>query len=292
MRKAIIIVLVLLIPAVVLGDLLIEEKVSSKGAMGMWESKGMETTYIKGDKVRTDSRTTVKGMMEAMMPKPEVIETHIVRLDRGVIWSMDPEESTYSEMSVQDMGAIGGEVESTMGVREITLSRTGDTRTIAGYECEGVLIEALIDVEAQGQSMTMNADALFWAAKEDKKLRELMKLWEGMMGLMDVREGGGFGSGMRALWDKFNEIEGVPLAMELTVDSPEAGDEEQAEEMKNAMRMMKEYMRSAGKEVDEEEEEDDQHFMVVTREVVSLEEASHDDAIFEIPDGFTKIGIR
>jgi hypothetical protein len=291
MRKAMIIVLVLLIPAVVLGDLLIEEKVSSKGAMGMWESKGMETTYIKGDKVRTDSRTTVKGMMEAMMPKPEVIETHIVRLDRGVIWSMDPEESTYSEMSVQDMGAIGGEVESTMGVREITLSKTGDTRTIAGYECEGVLIEALIDVEAQGQSMTMNADALFWAAKEDKKLKELMKLWEGMMGLMDVRDGG-FGSGMRALWDKFNEIEGVPLAMELTVDSPEAGDDEQAEEMKNAMRMMKEYMRSAGKEVDEEEEEDDQHFMVVRREVVSLEEASHDDAIFEIPDGFTKIGIR
>jgi hypothetical protein len=292
MRKAMIIVLVLLIPAVVLGDLLIEEKVSSKGAMGMWESKGMETTYIKGDKVRTDSRTTVKGMMEAMMPKPEVIETHIVRLDRGVIWSIDPEESTYSEMSVQDMGAIGGEVESTMGVREITLSRTGDTRTIAGYECEGVLIEALIDVEAQGRSMTMNADALFWAAKEDKKLKELMKLWEGMMGLMDVREGGGLGSGMRALWDKFNEIEGVPLAMELTIDSPEAEDEEQAEEMKNAMRMMKEYMRSAGKEVDEEEEEDDQHFMVVTREVVSLEEASHDDAIFEIPDGFTKIGIR
>lgn len=292
MRKAMIIILVLLIPAVVLGDLLIEEKVSSKGAMGMWESKGMETTYIKGDKVRTDSRTTVKGMMEAMMPKPEVIETHIVRLDRGVIWSIDPEESTYSEMSVQDMGAIGGEVESTMGVREITLSRTGDTRTIAGYECEGVLIEALIDVEAQGRSMTMNADALFWAAKEDKKLKELMKLWEGMMGLMDVREGGGLGSGMRALWDKFNEIEGVPLAMELTIDSPEAEDEEQAEEMKNAMRMMKEYMRSAGKEVNEEEEEDDQHFMVVTREVVSLEEASHDDAIFEIPDGFTKIGIR
>ncbi len=286
MKEALVIILVLSMPAVVLGDLLIEEEVSSRGAMGMWESRGTETTYIKGDKVRTDSKTTVKGMMEAMMPKPEVIETHIIRLDKGIIWSMQPEESTYTEMSVEDMGAIGGDVESTMGVREISLSRTGDTREIAGYECEGILIEALIDVESQGRAMTMDADALFWAAKEDKKLKELMKLWEGMMGLMDVQESGGLGSGMRALWDKFNEIEGVPLAMELTVDSPEGEDEEQAEEMRNAMRMMREYMRGAGKEVEEEE---DQHFMVVTREVVSLEEATHDDAIFEIPKGFTKV---
>jgi hypothetical protein len=292
MRKAVIAVLVLLIPGVVLGDLLIKEKVSSKGAMGMWESKGTETTYIKGDKVRTDSETTVKGMMEAMMPKPDVVETYIVRLDKGVIWSVDPEESTYSEMAVEDMGATGGEVEGAMDVREITLSRTGDTRKIAGYECEGILIEALIDVESEGRTMTMDADALFWAAKEDKKLKELMKLWEGMMGLMDVQDSGGFGSGMKALWDKFNEIEGVPLGMELTIDNPGAEDEEQAEEMKNAMKMMKEYMKSTGKEVDEEEEEDDEHFMVVTREVLSLEEASHDDAIFEIPDGFTKIGAR
>jgi hypothetical protein len=287
MKETLVIILVLSMPAVVLGDLLIEEEVSSRGAMGMWESRGTETTYIKGDKVRTDSKTTVKGMMEAMMPKPEVVETHIIRLDKGIIWSMQPEESTYTEMSVEDMGAIGGDVESTMGVREISLSRTGDTREIAGYECEGILIEALIDVESQGRAMTMDADALFWAAKEDKKLKELMKLWEGMMGLMDVQESGGLGSGMRALWDKFNEIEGVPLAMELTVDSPEDEDEEQAEEMRNAMRMMREYMRGAGKEVEGEEE--DQHFMVVTREVVSLEEATHDDAIFEIPKGFTKV---
>lgn len=286
MKEALVIILVLSMPAVVLGDLLIEEEVSSRGAMGMWESRGTETTYIKGDKVRTDSKTTVKGMMEAMMPKPEVVETHIIRLDKGIIWSMQPEESTYTEMSVEDMGAIGGDVESTMGVREISLSRTGDTREIAGYECEGILIEALIDVESQGRAMTMDADALFWAAKEDKKLKELMKLWEGMMGLMDVQESGGLGSGMRALWDKFNEIDGVPLAMELTVDSPEGEDEEQAEEMRNAMRMMREYMRGAGKEVEEEE---DRHFMVVTREVVSLEEATHDDAIFEVPKGFTKV---
>lgn len=292
MRKAVIAVLILLIPGVVFGDLIIKEKVSSKGAMGMWESKGTETTYIKGDKVRTDSETKVKGMMEAMMPKPDVVETHIVRLDKGVIWTLDFEESTYYEISVGDMGAVGGEMESSMDVKDIKLTRTGDTKKIAGYECEGILIEALIDVEAEGRTMSMDADALFWSAKEDKKLRELMKLWEGMMGIMDVQESGGFGSGMKALWDKFNEIEGVPLGMELTVDGPEAEDDEQAEEMKNAMKMMKEYMKSAGKEVEDEEEEGDERFMVVTREVISIEEASHGDAMFEIPKGFTSIQKR
>lgn len=288
MRKAIILVLVLLIPGVVLGDLLIKEKVSSTGAMGMWKSSGTETTYIKGDKVRTDSEMTVTGMMEAMMPKPDVIQTHIVRIDKGVIWTLDAEESTYSETAVEDMGSVGGDVESKMNVRDITLTETGDTRKIAGYKCEGILIEALIDVEAQGRTMTMNADALFWAAKEDKKLEELMKLWESMMGLMDIQDSGGFGSGMKALWDKFNEIEGVPLGMELTVDSAEAEDEEGAEEMKNAMKMMKEYMKDMGEEV-EEDEEGDAHFMVITREVLSLEEKSHSEGIFEIPNGYTKV---
>jgi len=289
MRKAIIAILVLLIPAVALGDLLIKETVSSTGAMGMWESRGTETTYIKGDKVRTDSEMEVKGMMEAMMPDPDVIGTHIVRMDKGVIWSLDNEEKTYVEMAVMDMGAASGEVEGKMDVRDITLEKTGETKKIAGYKCDGILIEALIDVEAQGRVMTMNAEALFWAAKEDKKLKELMKLWEGMMGLMDVQESGGFGSGMKALWDKFNEIDGVPLGMELTVDSAESEDDEQAEEMKNAMKMMKEYMKSTGKEVEEDEGEEDTHFMVIKREVVSIEETSHADALFEIPEGFTKV---
>ena len=289
MRKAIIAILVLLIPAVALGDLLIKEAVSSTGAMGMWESKGTETTYIKGDKVRTDSEMEVKGMMEAMMPDSDVMGTHIVRMDKGVIWSLDNKEKTYVEMAVMDMGAASGEVEGKMDVRDITLEKTGDTKKIAGYKCDGILIEALIDVEAQGRVMTMNAEALFWAAKEDKKLKELMKLWEGMMGLMDVQDSGGFGSGMKALWDKFNEIDGVPLGMELTVDSADSEDDEQAEEMKNAMKMMKEYMKSTGKEVEEEEGEEDTHFMVIEREVLSIEETSHADALFEIPEGFTKV---
>jgi hypothetical protein len=228
-------------------------------------------------------------MMEAMMPDPDVVQTHIVRMDKGVIWSLDNEEKTYVEIAVMDMGAGGGDVEGTMDVRDVTLERTGDTKKIAGYKCEAILIEALIDVDAQGRVMTMNAEALFWAAKEDKKLKELMKLWEGMMGLMDVQDSGGFGSGMKALWDKFNEIDGVPLGMKLTVDSAEGGDDEQAEEMKNAMKMMKEYMKSSGKEVEEEDDEGDTHFMVIEREVVSIEETSHSDALFEIPEGFTKV---
>ena len=290
MRKAVIALAVVLIPGAVFADLLITESVSSSGAMGMWESKGTETTYIKGDKVRTDSKMEVKGMMEAMMPDADEVQTYIVRMDKGVIWSLDNEEKTYFEMEVKDIGAMAGEEsEGTMNVRDIKLERTGDTKKIAGYKCEGILIEAVIEVESQGTVMAMDADALFWAAKEDKKLKELMSLWEGMMGLMGVQDSGGFGSGMKALWDKFNEIEGVPLGMELYVDNAEGEDDAQAEEMKNAMKMMKEYMKGAGKEVEEDEEDDDGHFMVIKREVVSLEETTHSDDIFEIPAGFSKV---
>jgi|GEM_PF-1654714 len=296
MRKALIVIFVLLIPGVVLGDLLIKEKVSSSGAMGMWESEGTETTYIKGDKVRTDSEMKVKGMMEAMMSEPDMVETHIVRIDKGVIWTLNNEDKTYIELAVKDMGdmgEMGGDVESSMNVRDIKLTKTGDTKTIAGYKCEGILVEAVADIETENGVMTMDIDALFWSAKEDKKLKQLMNLWEGMMSQMDVQESNGFGSGMKALWEKFNEVEGVPLGMELTVDNVGSGDGEEAEEMKNAMKMMKEYMKGMGKEAEGEEgeegEEGDAHFMVITREVISLEERSHSDEMFEIPEGYTRV---
>ncbi|MGD9402804.1 MAG: hypothetical protein PVF95_11110, partial [bacterium] len=181
-------------------------------------------------------------------------------------------------------------VESSMNVRDIKLTKTGDTKTIAGYKCEGILVEAVADIETENGIMTMDIDALFWSAKEDKKLKQLMNLWEGMMSQMDVQESNGFGSGMKALWEKFNEVEGVPLGMELTVDNVGSGDGEEAEEMKNAMKMMKEYMKGMGKEAEGEEgEEGDAHFMVITREVISLEERSHSDEMFEIPEGYTRV---
>jgi hypothetical protein len=291
MRKAIIAVVILLLPAVALADLVVVEKVSSTGGMGMWKSGGTETTYIKGDKVRTDSDIKVEGMMQSMMPNPDMVQTYIVRMDKKVIWTLDSEEKTYTEMSFEDMAAMAGEagdVEGEMDVQDVVLTETGETKTIAGYKCKGILVEAVINVEAEGSTTSMDADAVFWAAKEDKKLKELMKLWDSMMDIMNAEDSAGFGSGMKALWDKFNEIDGVPLGMELTVDTAEGGDDEQAEEMKNAMNMMKEYMKSMGKEV-EEEEGADAHFMSISREVVSIEEKSTDDSLFEIPAGYIKV---
>jgi hypothetical protein len=287
MKKAVVIAVIVLIPGLVFGDLVIKEKVSSKGAMGMWQSEGTETTYLKGDKIRTDSDVKVKGMMEGMVAEPDAEDTYIIRLDKGVIWNLNPEESTYTEISIGQLGGTGAEMESTLAVKDVEIKKTGETKKIAGYKCEGILVKALIDTEAQGHMMTMNANAMFWSAKEDAKLKQLKNLWNGMMDMMDMQDDSGFGSGMKAMWEKFNEIQGVPLGMELTVDQPEGEGGEEAEEMQNAMKMMKEYMKGMGKEV-EEEEEGDTHFMVLTREVTSIEEASNSDDLFEIPEGFTE----
>jgi len=290
MRKALIVVMVLLIPGVALGDLVIKEKVSSKGGMGMWSSEGTEVTYIKNDMIRTDSKTKMTGMMEAMMPKSETEQSYIVRLDEGLIYTLNLDDSTYTEMGIEEIGDTGTDVESKMDVKEVKLEKTGETKKIAGYKCEGIVVTAEIGVESEGGVMDMDARLLFWAAKEDKKLKELKKLWESMMEMMDVQEKSGLGAGMKVLWDKFNEIEGVPLGMELYVDSPQAEEGEEADEMRHAMEMMKQYMKDMAKEegAEEEGEEGDEHFMVITREVISIEEASHKKDLFEIPKGFTK----
>ncbi len=288
MRKATIALLLLLVPAVALADLVIKEKVSSAGAMGMWKAGGVETAYLKGDRIRTESEMKAEGMMQGMMPEGGLGGISIVRLDKGVIWSLDADDSTYTETAFEDIAAVGDSAGG-LEVADIRLTRTGEKKKIAGYECEGVLLESDFEVDAQGRPMTMSGRALFWVAEKKGELKELSAFWESMMGRMGAPDTGGFGAGMKALWEKLEDLDGVPLGMEMTLDSAEAGDEEQAEEMKNAMKMMKQYMKGMGKEVEGEEEEGGGHFMEIRREVISVEKTSLDDALFEIPKGFTKV---
>ena len=95
---------------------------------------------------------------------------------------------------------------------------------------------------------------------------------------------------MGPVFGKLKDIQGVPLGMEMTMANPMGaggmGDEDRAE-MQEAMKMMREMMKGQGQAAgaDESAAADE---IKVTRYVTAITKGSLGDALFEVPEGYTK----
>jgi hypothetical protein len=287
-RVALVLMCISLVPVVTAADLVIKEKTSSGGFMGMGASEGTEVTYVKGDKVRTESTVMFKGMRPGMAPAEASTTVTIIRLDKGVVWHLDQDKKTYMEISLSgdEVGGTGGEAR--FEVKDIKVEKTGEKRETAGYKCEGVNVEMTYEASSGAQMMTETTDILFWITPEGKELKEMRTVWERML----ERAGSGkedmpMKHAMRELSKTMEDLEGVPLGMDIVVNLPMAQTGEQEAEMKEAMKMMRQFMK--GEEAQEEAEEGEDvpaNQMKITRETVSISVEDVDDSLFEIPEGY------
>jgi hypothetical protein len=283
MRKIGVAIIVLaVLPVAACADLTIKERISTEGFMGLWSSEGMETIYLKGEMMRTESVTELKGMMPGRMNQEEMETMTIIRLDKGVIWEVDPLESTYIETGLDRMNAGASGENFRFSVDTVTVARTGETREIAGRQCEGIEATVTFTTRAGDGTVTQSADVLLWMI-EARDLRELRTFWERMMDLTQGMEQGlPMGDAMDMVLEEIDDPESVPLGMELTLGrgSASGGDEE----MQEAMNMLKQYMDSG-----EEDATDSPEYQIrVTAEVLSVSTGELDPALFEVPEGFVK----
>ena len=282
---------VLALPLAALADLTVKEQVGMSGMMGMMSSKGSETTYIKSDKMRSESNMEMGGMMGAMGGQGAKEQVTITRLDKGVMWFFGTGESTYTEISLK--GEKADDAAAQIKVKAVTVKKTGQTKQITGFKCDGVLIETTVEV-APGKDelpITQSVQVLFWMRPEVKDLQELRSFWEQTAEMWQASQGAeGMGDQMKLIWDKMKEIQGVPLGMEMTMENPMgktgAGDQD---EMKEAMKAMQQYMKSKGKAPAEEPKGTESDNLKITREVVSISKGALSDALFEVPKGYKKV---
>jgi len=70
----------------------------------MGDAEITSVSYIAGDRA-ADGSTTIwlSGMMKTMMGKKPIESTTIVRLDKEVIWNLDPKKKTYTEMTFAEL---------------------------------------------------------------------------------------------------------------------------------------------------------------------------------------------
>jgi hypothetical protein len=287
-----------LLPVAARADLTVKEQMEMNGMMGMVSSKGTETTYISGGKMRIESAMEMGGMLGGMAKGAEAdtpgAQVTIMRPDKGVMWFVDNEESTYAEVALK---AVTGDSlkDSGVKVKDIKVTDTGKTKEIIGYKCKGVEVDMTIEVTVgegkDRQVQTQNVKTLFWMRPEVKDLEELRGFWDRMVELARTsQQDEAMGGAMNAVFAKVKEIEGVPLGVEMTMENPMgaagANDEDQAK-AQEAMKMMRKMMKGKG-QAPAEEQADEGAGLKITRYVTAISKGGLSGALFEVPKGYTK----
>jgi hypothetical protein len=284
MKKiAVVIICLLVVPVLASADLRIEEKTYVRGFMGIWASEGTEITYIKGGKMRSesDTETTGRGSHRGLENTPPAVT--IIRLDKGLIWHVNTLDETYMERPFEPLpeskdGDLAG-----LGVRDLKVEKTGETREVMGKTCDGV--KAVITFETPGTEspVIQTVEVMFWMTSEVKALAEMRAFWETMIETsQSQKEKVPMGDLMEQLWEEVGEDGKVPLAMDMSVSASSLDPESEAE--------MKAYMESMGQmmgTVDSGEGEDDMA-MRMSREIISISEDKLPDSLFEIPKDYRK----
>lgn len=287
MKKiAAIMICMLVVPILASADLTIKEKTYVRAFMGVWTSEGSEVTYIKGDMMRSESETETAGMgSERGMKNPPPAVT-IIRLDKGLVWHVNTLDKTYMESPFEPVPGSDGEDLSGVGLKDVTVEKTGETREVMGKMCDGV--KAVITFETEGDEgpVEQTVDVMFWMTSEVKSLAEMRGFWETMI---ETSQGQKEKVPMRAvmeqLWEKIGEDGKVPLAMHMSVAASSLGPETEAE-MKAALGTLGQMMGESNGEG--AEDGPDNMAMHMTREIISISEEKLNDSLFEIPEGYRK----
>src|ERR1044072_4982187 len=87
-----------LVSAAAQADVTMQEQMSLSGAgmMKMRNMSGTTTTVISKDRARTESNMTFESAMMRTFAPGGGNHVEIVRLDRGKIYSLNPQKKTYS----------------------------------------------------------------------------------------------------------------------------------------------------------------------------------------------------
>lgn len=286
MKKALLVVVLTLVPCLVLADVTVTMKMKTSGMMGMLNADWNEKIYSKPDRMRTESigKTTGMGGMAQ-----EFDQVEITRLDKGLVWLIDNKDSTYTEIKINEPVEMDSLAE--FSIKDLKVTKTDNKRTVAGYECKEVKVEFTAVFKTEESAMEQKMKWTLWVAKEDEKIKELNRIWETGWASASKRMGKDFKAINRQIEPVMKEIGGVPLAtemlMEMGMGKTEQGEDE---EYKQAMEMMKKFMKERGGKEQGAKEPAEESFsgVKVTTEVTSISIGKLSDNLFELPKNYKK----
>lgn len=241
----------LALAAPALADVTLKERTVSTGLAGFGNGTSERTWVIAGDKSRSDEQYTYTGRFKTLAGggKPRN-SAEIVRLDRDVMWSLDPEKKEYSELSFAEMremmaqaGAEAGKSERKSDVEmtyKVDVQRTGKKEKVNGFDAENYLVTVTATAkdaksgDAAAYTMKMDqwlstqvpgqaeATAYFRKFAEKMGLDPQMRQMSGLMAQ--------YAGALEQAAEKLKELKGYPVRSTVTMlMGPEQTPEQQAQ---------------------------------------------------------------
>lgn len=205
-------ILAMAVAAPAVADVTVKATAAGKG-MGM-NSTTATTTYIKGNKMRTD---TVTG---------DTTRTMIFDVDGQKLYSFD---SKKKEADVWDMQAFGGEISKSVDTSEMKASvkPNGKTKDIAGQSAAGYDMEismpAMMGGE-KGMKMTVLLTGPMWIVKGAPGTAEYIAFYKGAVEkgwiFSDPRAAKGSPGQAKAMAEMYKQLSatgGVPYETEMNI---------------------------------------------------------------------------
>ena len=163
-------------------DATIESFITSSGFKGMGAFEGTATKKYQGGKLWDQSSTKFTGaILSRIAGGSENI--NITRVDKGIYWTLDPKDKTYTERPIEALKK--GEMEKEKPEQgkskvrvtksEFSVKKTGASETINGFPCEEYLVTWLLemeDMETKAKSRSTMTNNL-WTTPETATIRKV-----------------------------------------------------------------------------------------------------------------------
>ena len=146
--------LALLLASTAAADVTIRETTVSEGLGGFGNGTTHRTMIVSGDVSRSEDEATYTGRFKTLAGggKPRT-SVSITRIDREVIWDLDPQKKTYTELTFAEMREMmakglaradeaGREADSKDAEMTFTVDvrRTGAKQDVNGFPAEQVVV--------------------------------------------------------------------------------------------------------------------------------------------------------
>jgi len=237
-------ILALLLSSSASADVVIKEKSVSEGLGGFGNGTTGRTLIVAGDKSRSEDETTYTGRFKTLAGggKPRTTVS-ITRIDKQVIWSLEPEKKQYTELSFAQMqemmqkGAAATDQAAPDATAKdagmtftVDVKRTGAKETVNGFPAEQVIITCVgkpKNPEKGSESAEVRMVMDEWLTKSAPGAEERTEFYQRFaekLGLDPELSGVNaaaqqmYGSGMKELAAKMKNLGGVAVRSTFTIE--------------------------------------------------------------------------
>ena len=275
----------LALPSLAGADVLVKQKTVSEGLGGFGNASTEGTLVVSGDRSRSEDLVTYTGRFKTLVGKKPSQNISITRLDKELIWRLDPDEKQYTELTFADMRAMmaKGSAQAsqkppgTAGPQDegmtfsVDVKKTGAKQDVNGFPCEQVVItctgkptdpkqaEAISEVRmTMDQWMTKKAPGQAEMADYHRRLAEKLGRDAGIAQMAEAARAM-YGNGMKELTGKLKDLEGVPIRSTFTIESVMSGEHQQqiADAQKDAAKARADAEQETARARAEQEKKED-----------------------------------